>query len=72
MPGGEEWENGIKFQFGICGTKKDGAFHSAHFDEVNKEQSCEKLNIERLGYDCYSLKEQNKKIAPSWYDTPDL
>ena len=64
MPGVEEWENRIKFQFGIYGTKKDGAFHSAHFDEVNKEQSCEKLNIERLGHDCSSLKEQNKKIAP--------
>ena len=72
MPGVEEWENRIKFQFGICGTKKYGAFHSAYFDEVNKEQSREKLNIERLGYDSYSLKEQNKKIAPSWYDTPDL
>ena len=72
MPGVEEWENRIKFQFGIYGTKKDGAFHSAYFDEVNKGQSCEKLNIERLGYDCSSLKEQNKKIAPGWYDTPDL
>ena len=36
MPGVEEWENRIKFQFGIYGTKKDGAFHSAYFDEVNK------------------------------------
>ena len=71
MPGVDEWENRVKFEFGIYGGKEDGALHSAYFDEVGKSHTCEKLNIERLGYDCNALKDQNQKINPGWYDYID-
>ena len=72
MPGVGEWENRVTFEFGIYGGKKDGAFHSAYFDEVGRSHSCEKLKIERLGYNCNALKDQNQLIEPGWYDYPDL
>lgn len=72
MPGVEEWENRVKFQFGIYGTSKDKAYHSAYFDEVGKSFTCEKLKIERLGYTCESLKNQSNVTKPDWHDSPDL
>lgn len=72
MPGIEEWENRVKFQFGIYGNKKEGKYHSAYFDEIGKASTCKKLNIERLGYDCDNLISQDKQISPGWTDTPDL
>ena len=72
MPGVQEWENRIKFQFGIYGTRKVPGVHSAWFDEIGKARNCEKLKIERLGYDCDSLKAQNHTIKHQWTDTPDL
>ena len=72
MPGVGEWENRIKFQFGIYGTRKVAGVHSAWFDEIGKARNCEKLKIERLGYDCGSLKAQNHTIKHQWTDTPDL
>ena len=72
MPGVEEWENKVKFQFGIYGTSKDNAFHSAYFDEINKAKSCKKLNIKRLGYSCSELLKQVTITEPTWNDSPDL
>ena len=72
MPGIEEQENRITFHFGIYGSKKDSAFHSAYFDEVHKSKSCEKLKIDRLGYNCKDLIKQTEVIKPTWHDTPDL
>ena len=72
MPGIEEQENRITFHFGIYGTKKDNAFHSAYFDEVHKSKSCEKLKLERLGYNCKDLINQTQIIKPTGHDTPDL
>ena len=72
MPGIEEWENQITFHFGIYGTKKDNAFHSAYFDEVHKSNSCEYLKLERLGYNCKDLINQTQIIKPTRHDTPDL
>ena len=72
MPGIQEEENRITFDFGIYGTKKDNAFHSAYFDEVNKSKECEKLKLERLGYNCNDLINQKQITKPSWHDAPDL
>ena len=72
MPGVEEWENRVKFNFGIYGTSKDNAYHSAYFDEVTKAPSCEELMLERLGYNCASLTKQNYITQPRWHDSPDL
>jgi hypothetical protein len=72
MPGIEDRENRITFHFGIYGTKKDNAFHSAYFDEINKSKTCEKLKLERLGYNCKDLINQTQVIKPTRYDTPDL
>ena len=72
MPGVEEWENKVKFQFGIYSTRKDNSYHSAYFDEVGKSYTCEKLKIDRLGYTCESLKNQSKVTKPDWHDSPDI
>ena len=72
MPGVGEWENKIKFNFGIYGTSKEPGTHSAWFDEIGRAYKCESLNIERLGYDCADLKSQNKQIQPGWTDSPDI
>ena len=72
MPGIQEEENRITFDFGIYGTKRDNAFHSAYFDEVNKSNECESLNLERLGYKCNNLISQIQTTKPSWHDSPDL
>tara|TARA_B100000902_G_scaffold187506_1_gene179546 strand:+ start:733 stop:1761 length:1029 start_codon:yes stop_codon:yes gene_type:complete len=72
MPGIEEWENKITFHFGIYGSKKDNAFHSAYFDEVHKSNSCENLKLERLGYNCKNLNNQTQIIKPTRHDVPDL
>jgi len=72
MPGIPEQENRITFNFGIYGTKKDNAFHSAYFDEINKSNKCKKLKLERLGYTCENLTSQTKVTNPTWYDSPDL
>ena len=72
MPSVEEWENRVTFNFGIYGTSKDKAYHSAYFDEVNKASSCEKLNIKRLGYSCQELLDQKTVTKPTWHDSPDL
>ena len=72
MPGIEEWENNIVFNFGIYGTKNKNVFHSAYFDEVHKSSSCEKLKLERLGYACKDLNSQTQTIKPQWHDSPDL
>ena len=55
-----EWENRISSILEFVAAKKMDAYHSAYFDEVGKAHSCEKLKIERLGYDCASLKDQTK------------
>ena len=59
----------------ILKTKFDDVFN-IWLKEAKKRKTDKRysytVNIERLGYDCSSLKEQNKKIAPGWYDTPDL
>ena len=72
MPGIEEWENKVVFNFGIYGTKNENVFHSAYFDEVHKSSSCEKLKLDRLGYDCKGLNSQTQVIKPTWHDSPDL
>ena len=72
MPGVKEQENKIVFNFGIYGTSKDNAYHSAYFDEINKTTKCEKLKLERLGYNCSDLKSQTKFTKPTWHDSPDL
>lgn len=72
MPGIEEWENRVKFNFGIYGTSKDGAYHSAYFDEVHKARNCKQLKLERLGYSCDALESQTQVTSPKWYDSPDV
>lgn len=72
MPGIEEWENRVKFNFGIYGTNHDGAYHSAYFDEVHKARDCKALKLARLGYSCDDLRSQTAQIQPKWHDTPDL
>ncbi len=72
MPGIKDRENRITFHFGIYGTKKDNAFHSAYFDEINKSKTCKKLKLERLGYNCNDLTSQTQIIKPTRHDTPDL
>lgn len=61
-------ENKMTFKFGMYGSKKDGKFHSAYFDEIGWAKSCEALDLGRLGYECEKLTSQRKKTWPRWYD----
>ena len=65
MPGVPDEENRMVFDFGIYGTKQDGKFHAAYFDEIHQRRSCEKLKLGRLGYSCKDLLAQKTDTAPT-------
>ena len=67
-PDAKDSENKMTFHFGIYGSRKDGKFHSAFFDEIGWAKSCGGLDLDRLGYSCSKLTAQKQKTPPKWYD----